>query len=410
MKGFKRLQQYLDKFSTDPAHFLILSEPTGGYYGYALQMYLKQKGYALLQVENRAVKEYREDVYGSETKTDDTDARLMTRMGFLHEWVGEEFSIQPIHIASPDESVLRLMSRDLGKLTKEITRRKNQLHQLFSFTFPELKTFFRKEITGTTVCNLMKKFPTPQELKKASIAEIAEVLHKSHAYGHAKRASELLALAQTSAGVQMVSHHLWRQAWILNQIDVLEPARNDLIDQIRQLTASHPYCPIIESLPVKSPIWTATLISVIRDVNRFSNYAEFKAYMGWFPQVEQSGTSVYSTELANDGVRLGRNVFSQMVITLITPSIRTTPFRIHYQRLVDRGKRKSSAVGHVAAKLCCVLYGCLKTMTPYNEQKHRKKLGLPDESETTKEEAIEIAPESIDESEEYNDIPSSVTP
>ena len=401
-KGFKQLQKYLDNFSTNPTQFLILSEPTGGYYGYALQMYLIQKGYGLLQVENRAVKEYREDVYGSETKTDDTDARLMARMGFLHEWVGEEFSIQPVHIASPDESILRLMSRDLGKLTKEITRRKNQLHQLFSFTFPELKAFFSEEITGKTVRNLIKKFPTPQELKKASVTEIAEVLHASHAYRHEKRADELLALAQNSAGVQVVSHHLWRQAWILEQLEVLEAARNDLIVQIRQLTASHPYTPIIESFPVKSPIWTATIISVIGDVRRFSNYTEFKAYMGWFPRVAQSGTSVYSTSLATDGVRLGRNVLSQMATTLISPSMRTTPFRIHYQRLVDRGKRKSSALGHMAAKLSCVLYGCLKTMTPYDEEKHRKEMGLSTEAETTKEEAIEIPPELIDESEEYN--------
>src|ERR1700704_2772740 len=31
--GFKRLQGYLDKFSINPADFLILLEPTGGYYG-----------------------------------------------------------------------------------------------------------------------------------------------------------------------------------------------------------------------------------------------------------------------------------------------------------------------------------------------------------------------------------------
>jgi transposase len=86
--GFKKLQGYLDKFSTIPTDFLILCESTGGYYGLALQMYLLGKGYTMLQVENAAVGEYREDVYGSETKTDDMDARLMARMGFLHEWIG----------------------------------------------------------------------------------------------------------------------------------------------------------------------------------------------------------------------------------------------------------------------------------------------------------------------------------
>jgi transposase len=93
--GFARFQHYLDCHSPDPRDFLILLEPTGSY-GLTALLYLLGKGYRVLQVENRAVKDYREKIFGSETKTDDTDARLMARMGFLHELVGEEFStVQP---------------------------------------------------------------------------------------------------------------------------------------------------------------------------------------------------------------------------------------------------------------------------------------------------------------------------
>src|SRR6266702_5517790 len=51
--GFRQLQRYLDKHSSDPTDFLVLLEPTGGYYGLALVMYLLGKGYRVLQVENR---------------------------------------------------------------------------------------------------------------------------------------------------------------------------------------------------------------------------------------------------------------------------------------------------------------------------------------------------------------------
>jgi ERCC4-type nuclease len=105
-----------------------------------------------------------------------------------------EFSIQPVHIATPDESVIRVMSRDLMKVSKEIKRRKNQLHQILAFTFPELKTFFKSDITGITARNLLKKFPTPQELRKVSVNEIAEVFHSSQAFRHEKRAEELPGL------------------------------------------------------------------------------------------------------------------------------------------------------------------------------------------------------------------------
>ncbi len=106
--GFKYLRHYLARFSTQPADFLILLEPTGGYYALTLLSFLIGAGYAVLQVENKAVKDYREKIFGSETKTDDTDARLMARMGFLHEMVGEEFSIQPVRLTNPDDAALRV--------------------------------------------------------------------------------------------------------------------------------------------------------------------------------------------------------------------------------------------------------------------------------------------------------------
>ena len=115
--GFGRFQRYLDRLSNDPDNFLILLEPTGSY-GLTVLLYLLGKGYRVLQVENRAVKDYREKIFGGDTKTDDTDARLMARMGFLHELVGEEFSIQPVLLVNPDAAALRAMVNDLTKLQR----------------------------------------------------------------------------------------------------------------------------------------------------------------------------------------------------------------------------------------------------------------------------------------------------
>lgn len=244
--GFKSLQRYLDKFSQDPADFLILHEPTGGYYGLALQMYLLNKKYCLLQVENTAVKDYRENVYGSQTKTDDMDARLMARMGFLHEWVGEEFSIQEVHLVRADHSMIGLMSRDLVRLAAEISRRKSQLHQILSFTSPELKSFFSDGVTGKAAKKLLKEYPTPKDLKNASPDDIVHLLHKARDYQHEKRVPELISLAKETVGVQLVSHHVWRQGWILNQIEILEEARETLITQQSDIISSHPYTTVIE--------------------------------------------------------------------------------------------------------------------------------------------------------------------
>jgi len=342
--GFGRLKRYLEGHSTNPGDFLILLEPTGSY-GLTVLLYLLGKGYQVLQIENRAVKDYREKVFGSETKTDDTDARLMARMAFLHELVGEEFSIQPVLVVDPDAAALRSMVNDLAKLQKEITRRRNQLQQIAAATFPELKTFFKGSTAAPAARALLLHFGTPNELAAAPVETIAEVLRAAHAYSHAMRAAELRSSAQQSAGAPMLSHHQWRQAWLINQLNALENARRELVDQVALAVASHPYAPIIESLPVKSPIWTATLIGAIGDINRFRTASEFKAYLGWYPQLTRSGTSVDETGLAKNGVRPARNVLGQMTVILLSSTIRPTEFRDVYGRLTARGMRPANALG-----------------------------------------------------------------
>src|SRR5438128_4401910 len=98
--------------------------------------------------------------------------------------------------------------------------------------------------------------------------------------------------------------------------------RQELVDEVALATATHPYTRIIESLPVKSPIWTATLIGAIGDVGRFSNVNQFKAYLGWSPQFTRSGSSVDHTELAKTGVRPARNVLGQRTVIMLPPTIR----------------------------------------------------------------------------------------
>jgi len=310
--GFGRFQRYLDRHSPDPRDFLILLEPTGSY-GLTVLLYFLGKG-------------YREKIFGSETKTDDTDARLMARMGFLHELVGEEFSIQPVLLMNPDAAALRGMVHDLAKLQKEITRRRNQLQQMSALTFPELKTFFKGSTAAPAARALLEYFATPQELAAASTEHVAEVLRSAHAYSHATRAAELQALAKATAGVPTLTHHPWRQAWLIKQLSVVARARQELVDEVALATATHPYTRIIESLPVKSPVWTATLIGAIGEVSRFSNVNQFKAYLGWPPQLTRSGSSVDHSELAQTGVRPARNVLGQMTVIMLSRRSRSLRF------------------------------------------------------------------------------------
>src|SRR5262249_21380802 len=124
-------------------------------------------------------------------------------------------------------------------------------------------------------------------------------------------------------------------------------------------------------------IWTATLIAAIGDMRRFNDHREFKRYLGWTPEVAKSGSSTDKSKLARSGVRIARGALGKMALILLAPSVRNTPVREDYQRMIERHVRQATALGHLAGKLSTVLYGMLRTMTPYDEAKHRREMSLP---------------------------------
>lgn len=385
--GYKVLQRYLDIHSQNPADFIILHEATGGHYALSLTTYLRNRGYSVWQVDNRAVKDYRVKIFGGQTKTDDMDARLMARMAFLHEAVGEEFTIQASASISTDAMFLRSLTTDRWRLSKEMTRCKNQLQQTLSGTFPELKEFFSMGTAVKTCRALLGKYPTPGELAQADLEDLEAILDEVHNKKFRKQLPALIEAARHSAGVVPTTQGLWRQDWLLKRLTDLDDSLKNLDEGLEQFVDAHPWTPIFKSLPAYSPIWTATLIGVIGDIQRFSTLESLRAYLGFAPKMQQSGSSVNSSSLSHLGVRDSRRVLFQMMLGLISPSAKPNVFRELYDRYhKQRGKPGLKAIGTLCGKLAGVIYICLKNERPYDQATHRQALRLAAlaESETNK--------------------------
>jgi len=58
--------------------------------------------------------------------------------------------------------------------------------------------------------------------------------------------------------------------------------------------------------------------------------------------------------------------------------------------------RPASALGHVAGKLSMVLYGMLNNMTPYNEDKRRRQLGLVQSADQISSSTVDVSQETVD--------------
>jgi hypothetical protein len=251
--GLRKLQGYLDGFSSDPSQFFGLCEPTGGYYGATVFQYLLDQGYDMNLVENAMTRHMREKIFSGTPKTDEMEARVMARIGYLHEAVGEEFTLRPLELSNPDDADLLVLCRDSWKLSAMITRARNQFTQLMAVTFPELKTFFISSVSTVGPVSLVAAYPTPALLAKAPEEDVHQILWEARCYQHAHRVDELQRLARDSSGLLPNPGRTWRLKWLTDFLLTNFRHQKALDDQIDELLEQRDDYQLIVKVPYAGP-------------------------------------------------------------------------------------------------------------------------------------------------------------
>ncbi len=99
---------------------------------------------------------------------------------------------------------------------------------------------------------------------------------------------------------------------------------------------------------------------------KFSCAPEVAAFLGLIPVEHESGTSVFrrpKLSKAGDGHFRGSLYMPAIVATTYNPDVRAL-----YQRLIEAGKTKMSAIGAAMRKLVHIAFGVIKNHTPYQPQ------------------------------------------
>jgi transposase len=373
--GLKKLQKYLDSFCSDPGPFLGLCEPTGGFYGATVFQYLLDGGYQMLLVENATTRHMREKIFPNVPKTDEMDARVMARIGYLHEAVGEEFTLRPLQLPDPDDAGLLALCRDSWKLSTMITRARNQFTQLMAVTFPELKTLFTSSVSSVAPVNLVAAYPTPALLAAAPTEEVRQVLWKARDYQHARRVDELQALARNSSGLLPDPGRAWRLNWLTSFLLTNFHHQAVLDQRIRELVVQRDDCKLIVNVPYAGPAALGVILAVTGDVSRFPNYRKYVAYSGYFPGLEKS-QSIDRTRMSTRGNRDLKRALFQIAAPLVWFDKGHNPYKQLYQRKKAEGQEWYKAMPFVCAALARHIYHCLlsvrqtgKFNDPYDVEK-----------------------------------------
>lgn len=122
---------------------------------------------------------------------------------------------------------------------------------------------------------------------------------------------------------------------------------------------------LVDSIPGVGPISTAATLVVVRDVSRFRSADALKAYLGIYPRRNQSGKRERSSHLARHGNALMRHVLWNAAKAAVIVKHPANPFRQLLERLTAKGRTYNYGIGAVCRKLVQVIYGVLKSQTPY---------------------------------------------
>ena len=351
--GFEKLLNTLNKYSIDPADFLVGLEATGSY-GTTLAYFLLAKGYKVVEINPYQANKFRQ-AQGKKAKTDAIDARSLA--AFIG--IGQH---KPLSI--PDRAIdnLRELTRFRTELIQDRSSLINQLKQTLNTLYPEIEQVLAS-LDSPTCLDLLVAYPGPSYILQAGESSLADrLIRASHGKLGEEQAQKLVVAAQKTIGILLRQEALSIKVKILGErILGLNSAIEKVERQIREIYKDLPNKPV--GFPVGEEVSLATLVAEIENIGRYSTIKQFLSHLGWCPRVYQSGNfDMEHPPMSHAGNRYVR----RLIWLLSIVAIRTVPeYRAYFQRRVASGKGKMDILVAVGRKLLSALYAILKSGNPY---------------------------------------------
>jgi transposase len=217
------------------------------------------------------------------------------------------------------EAALQLKGwiRHRYELMHESTQRKNKLTAICDELFPEL-TWVLKDPNGVAALKLREHFPTPHAIATTPLTALAQ--HRLSSHPCMEQLVELQRLASQTIGTKDIVRQrglVLEQQQLIRELHILQEHVKHLDVEIVKLVEQSREGQILTSMPGIGPIQAAAIMAAIGNVLNFENGATLKAYFGWAPKREQSGTSLDRDQLARTGTRTMKQTMFLVVANAI---------------------------------------------------------------------------------------------
>lgn len=333
---------------------------------YALMVY---DFLALVPINPRASKAYRQSLRLSGASSDPTDAALICEFARKH--------LSELRVWQPDEALtrkMRLLAEHRRTLVDQRTAFTHTLADTLKQYFPQALQWFGGE-KSALLRAFLARWPTLEQLQQAETDDITGVLR-------AHRRRKVLAAAQQLIEKIRSAVSLTRDEAIIDGCAMYAQSLMALIDpldlqvakydqSIAAAWAAHPDRELFDSLPGAGLVMAPRLaIALGLDRGRYQTAAEVQCYSGIAPVIEASGRQrwVHCRWQCPKFLRQTFHEFAECSI----PHCSWARAFYHQQR--ERGAAHHEAIRALAFRWIRILFRCWKENTPYIEERYLESL------------------------------------
>ena len=282
--------------------------------------------------------------------------------------------LKPLH---PDTEATRLLARLVEDRRKTVELRASHIQALKASLkeyFPQALEILSQNVTSRLAYDFLKKWPTFVEFQHAKPSTVKRFL-----YGHNVRSPELIEKVQQVArksqalttdpaivesGVRLSQTHG-------EVIHTLNPLIEQYDRKIETVFHDHPEAKLFTGVPGAGPALSPRLLVAFgTDRSRYEAAGNLQSFSGIGPVTRSSGKMrvVYARCACPKFLRQTFHEFARL-------SVAQCQWAQNYvEYYTGKGKKYHTVIRALAFKWIRILFRCWQDRTPYDDQKHMKKL------------------------------------
>lgn len=255
-------------------------------------------------------------------------------------------------------SAMRKYWNYISLQTKIMRQLSNNLQSIVYNANPELLSHCKFGFTDK-ILNVLKEYPTAEKLSRAKVQKLSKIKGIND-----ETAAELIAAAKTSvASIQddLVGEIIVSSAGQIEQISsTIDRTVSTILKNKRPKEID-----LLMSIPGIGERTALALFMEIGCVHRFKSSRELACYAGIHPMVRESGDGSKRPKMSKRGRKMLRTA---LFLPAMVAARRDEHIRSIYEKQIEKGKSKMSALGIIMHKLLRIAYGVLKTGKPYSSE------------------------------------------